>query len=176
MRRSTFGAEKSGHGRKSIFPTGPSIKQSAVARVLGDDMLLEIRQSSGSAAREKGINVEILLRGAERLCEAYAVEGANDKIAAIRQMHQRISSSITEYQDRVSTQQSKLDRHHSGSGYGFDNGDDELNGSNGVDAAPVYTEQDLEAEEAEIRELEAKKKALESRVAGMEKDLGGLLQ
>ena len=139
-------------------------------------MLHEIRRSSGSAARGKGgVNVEVLLQGAERLCEACAVAGANDKIAAIRRRHEQFSSSIADYQERVSTQQTKLDRYHSGSGYGIADADDGQNGINGADAAQVYTEQDMELEEAEIRELEAKKKALEARVAGMEKDLGGLL-
>lgn len=140
-------------------------------------MLQQIRQSSGSAAKGKGsVNVEVLLVGAERLCEAYAVAGASDKITAIRTRHEHISSSIADYQERVLTQQSKLDRYHGGSGFGVDDAEDGMNGGSGVDTAPVYTEQDLEMEQAEIGELEARKKALEARVAGMEKDLGGLLQ
>ncbi len=171
-----LGLDRNGHGRKSVYPTHSSIKQSAVARVLGNDMLHQIRQSGGGAARGKGsVNVEVLLVGAERLCEAYAVAGASNKIAAIRSRHQQISSSITEYQERVLTQQFKLDRYHGGSGYGAD-ADSGVNGSNSADAEPVFTEQDLEMEEAEIGELEARKKALEASVAGMEKDLGGLLQ
>jgi DASH complex subunit Spc34 len=172
-----FAAERSVHGRKSIYPTAPSLKQSAVARVLGTDMLNEIRQSSGSAARSKGgVNVEILLRGAERLCEAYAVDGANDKIAAIRKRYQQISSSIVDCQERVSVQQSKLDRYHSGSGCSVNaNAEIHPDGNHEQDSVPVYTEQDFEMEEAELHELEARKKALEVRVAGMEKDLGGLL-
>lgn len=136
-------------------------------------MLLQIRQSSGSAARGKGtINVEVLLQGAERLSDAYAVAGATDKIAAIRRRHEAISASILDYQERVSAQQSRLDRYHTGSGYGFDEGE---NGFDNSGDTPILTEQDFETEETEVRELEAKKRALETRVAGMEKDLGGLL-
>lgn len=40
----------------------------------------------------------------------------------------------------------------------------------------AITEDDLLAEEQEIRELERKKGALEERVSSMEKDLGGLLR
>lgn len=36
------------------------------------------------------------------------------------------------------------------------------------------TKEDLEKEEEVIRELERKKRALEERVTGMERDLGGL--
>ena len=74
-------------------------------------------------------------------------------------------------------QQSKLNRFNSGSGY--ENVDDELDGM-APESEPVstriLTEADIEAEESEIRELEARKKALEDRVSGMEKDLEGLLR
>lgn len=40
----------------------------------------------------------------------------------------------------------------------------------------LITVEDLEKEEQEIRELERKKRALEDRVSGMERDLGGLLR
>lgn len=49
-------------------------KQSAVARVLGGDMMDEIKKSSNASysslnGRQRGeINVEVLLRGAEKLC------------------------------------------------------------------------------------------------------------
>jgi chromosome segregation ATPase len=134
-------------------------------------MLKEIRQSSGSFARGKAsVNVEILLQGAERLCEAYAVDGATDRIASIRRRYEQISMSIEDYQQRLSFQQSRLDQYQNGSSYGVS--DKEHN----AETTPSYTEEDIEAEEAEVAELEAKKKALEARVAGMEKDLGGLLR
>lgn len=37
------------------------------------------------------------------------------------------------------------------------------------------TDEDIERELMEIRELEFKKRALEERVSGMERDLGGLM-
>lgn len=40
----------------------------------------------------------------------------------------------------------------------------------------LITVEDLEKEEQEIQELERKKGALEDRVSGMERDLGGLLR
>lgn len=170
--------ERSVHGRKSIYATGPPVKQSAVARVLGPDMLYEIRQTSGSASRGKGtVNVEVLLRGAEKLGEVYDVEGASAKISSIRQRHQSLAASVAKYQDLVLQQQSKLNRFNSGSGYA--NLDDEVDGA-APDSEPastkITTEADIEAEEAEIRELEARKKALEDRVSGMDKDLEGLLR
>lgn len=38
------------------------------------------------------------------------------------------------------------------------------------------TAEDLQQEEEEIRALERKKRTLEDRVAGMEKDIGGLMR
>ena len=170
--------ERTTSGRKSIYATGPPVKQSAVARVLGPDMLYEIRQTSGSASRGKGtVNVEVLLRGAEKLCEVYNVEGATEKIASIRHRHASVTSSLSDYQARVLQHQSKLNRFNSGPG--DDNVDDLSEGAvptAGPPARQVFTELDVQAEEAEIRDLEARKKALEERVAGMANDLEGLLR
>ena len=48
--------------------------------------------------------------------------------------------------------------------------------SEDAETITVITREDLEVEEAEIRELERKKKGLEDRVTGMERDLGGLMR
>lgn len=44
------------------------------------------------------------------------------------------------------------------------------------DEEVAVTDEDLRCEEEEIGELERKKKELEDRVSGMERDLGGLLR
>ena len=54
-----------------------------------------------------------------------------------------------------------------------DAGTDETAPKHGGDAIAL-TNEDLQREEEEIRELERKKKGLEERVTGMEKDLSGL--
>lgn len=45
--------------------------QSAVARVLGSDMMEEIKRSVGTSSGESRgeVNIDVLLRGAEILCE-----------------------------------------------------------------------------------------------------------
>ena len=43
-------------------------------------------------------------------------------------------------------------------------------------AEDQITLEDLEREEEEIKELESRKRMLEDRVTGMERDLGGLLR
>ena len=135
-------------------------------------MLSEIRQSS----RGKGVNVEVLLRGAEKLCEAYAVAGVPEKIIAIRKRHHHIATSMEEYEEKVLKQQSKLNRFHSGSGYGLD-ADEDMTTPPTVSSRPsTFSQHDLDAMEVEVVDLEVRKRALEERVVGMEKDLGGLLK
>jgi hypothetical protein len=53
-----------------IYAARNSRNQSAVARVLGTDMMEEIKRSTGSSTRAaRGeINIEVLLKGAEILC------------------------------------------------------------------------------------------------------------
>jgi hypothetical protein len=54
-----------------IYSARNNRNQSAVARVLGTDMMEEIKKSTGSStgANRGEINVEVLLRGAEILCD-----------------------------------------------------------------------------------------------------------
>lgn len=53
-----------------IYSARNSRNQSAIARVLGSDMMEEIKRSSGTLCRESRgeVNIEVLLRGAEILC------------------------------------------------------------------------------------------------------------
>lgn len=53
--------------------------------------------------------------------------------------------------------------------------DDNEKGAQRSDS-PLMTEEDLKREEENIKELEFKKRTLEDRVNGMEKDLGGILR
>ncbi|KIW61647.1 hypothetical protein PV05_01746 [Exophiala xenobiotica] len=157
--------------RKSLFPNAHPVRQSAVTRLLGRDMLQEIRQSSN---KRDGVNVEVLLRGAEKLCDVYAVAGVPEKIRALRNRYQEVAASLSSLEEKVSKQQSQLDRRNKS--FEFDDeAENDLRNTDG-DNTVMLTEQDFQNEENEIRELEAKKKALEERVSGMERDLGGLLR
>ncbi|RMZ85364.1 hypothetical protein DV737_g803, partial [Chaetothyriales sp. CBS 132003] len=157
---------------RSLFSLDPSpappAQQSAVARVLGPDMLADIRRST----RGRGVDVAVLLSGAQKLCEAYAVAGVPQRIRAISTRHQRIAASVEEHEEKVLQLQSKLNRLHAGEAdAGNDDADDAVAGPT-VAARP----HDMDALEAEVAELEARKRRLEERVAGMDADLGGLLQ
>lgn len=164
-----------------MFAVSEPRKQSTVARVLGTDMLQEIQRSNGNARSRNGaaggVNVEVLLTGAERLCAVYPVAGASEKIASLRSRHRNIAESIAHHEDKVAKQQTKLNRINTSSDYGQNAYEDEIeNALPGGKVEKMDTEQDLEAEEQEIQELEEKKRTLEERVSGMEKDLGGLLR
>jgi septal ring factor EnvC (AmiA/AmiB activator) len=163
-----------------MYATSESRKQSAVARVLGPDMLQEIQRSSGNARSRYGaaggVNVEVLLNGAERLCAVYPVAGASEKIASLRSRHRNIADSIAHHEEKVAKQQARLNKVNKASDYVHSYEDEVEKALLDESAEKMATEQDLEAEEQEIRELEAKKRALEERVSGIEKDLGGLLR
>lgn len=148
-------------------------RNKAVAAVLGGDLYQRTRREGMRAKGE--VDVEVLLEGAERLLNVYAIPGANESISHLRRRYEQLRNNIAYHEQRVQKQSEALAGRR---GYG-DVEEDELE----VGGEPAQentfvalSAEDLEAEENEIRELEAKKKALEDRVAGMEKDLGGLMR
>lgn len=71
-RGTTFAAETEKESMASrIYSARGNRNQSAVARVLGSDMMEEIKRSAGTSTRgPRGeVNIEVLLRGAEILCD-----------------------------------------------------------------------------------------------------------
>ena len=105
--------------------------------------------------------------------------GATEKIASLRSRYRQTAESVAIYEEKVSKQQSKLERMNKSSDFGSksqdeDGGYDEEGTHEAVE--PAVTEEDLRLEEQEVKELELKKRTLEERVSGMERDLGGLLR
>lgn len=154
-------------------------KNRAVAAVLGGDLYQKTRRPEN--ARQKGeIDVEALLQGAEKLAGVYPIPGATDRISQLRRRHQQLAANIDHYEERVARQARELERMHKPSG--FEEDDDDLADADlaAEDDDPGFvspmTTEDLIREEEEIRELERKKRGLEDRVTGMERDLGGLMR
>ncbi|KAK5725528.1 hypothetical protein LTR15_003716 [Elasticomyces elasticus] len=150
-------------------------KSKAVAAVLGGDLYRKTRRAEDAGGNRQGIDVEVLLEGAEKLGGVYPIPGAADKIAGLRERHQQLTANISHYEDRVARNAQELQlmsRPSSRGGYR----DDDEEGVEPVVLAegPMMTREDLRREEEEVRELERKKRGLEERVSGMEKDLGGL--
>jgi hypothetical protein len=110
--------------------------------------------------------------------KASPVAGATEKITSLRSRYRHIAESIAIYEDKVSKQQSKLERMNKSSDFGAPPRDEDGDCDEGMQQVleAGMTEEDLRLEEQEIKELEVKKRALEERVTGIEKDLGGLLR
>ena len=99
------------------------------------------------------------------------VAGAQDKIASLRYRNQVISESIAELEERVARNASELES----MSHLHDDDYDELDNASSPSAGVLdVTDADIERELKEIRELERRKRNLEDRVNGMERDLGGL--
>ncbi|KAI9723642.1 MAG: hypothetical protein M1812_000942 [Candelaria pacifica] len=164
-------------------------RNTAVSAILGGDMVEQIRKGggggvgtgmgyTGTETRDRGeVNVEVLLKGAEN-----AIPGVSEKISALRARSDQLTSSIAHYEARVSKQATQLERmnrprHFGGEEEEDDPDDDEINITPVATGGGVeVTEEDLRREQEEIQELEKKKRGLEDRVSGMERDLGGLLR
>ncbi|KAF2173752.1 hypothetical protein M409DRAFT_16026 [Zasmidium cellare ATCC 36951] len=148
-------------------------KSKAVAAVLGGELYQRTRKE-GAAVRQKGeVDVEVLLEGAEKLLGVYPVPGAAERITQLRRRHQQLAANIAHYETVVSQQSAELASMNQPT---YDDDIDEILDDEPTVSAPPMTKEDLEREEAEIQELERKKKTLEDRVTGMERDLGGLMR
>lgn len=170
------------HRRATVYGGPRQPKNKAVAAVLGGDLYARTR--APESTRQKGeIDVEALLHGAEKLAAVYPIAGAGERIAQLRRRHQQLAANIEHYEGRVTLQTRELEKMHRPSGmsdYGDEDEDEIMAEGVEVDekddlAAPM-TKEDLMREEEEIRELERKKRGLEDRVTGMERDLGGLMR
>ncbi|KAJ5772128.1 hypothetical protein N7520_002657 [Penicillium odoratum] len=173
-RGTTFSAESENESMATrIYTARNNRSQSAVARVLGSDMMEEIKRSTGTSTRgPRGeVNIEVLLRGAEILCNVYPVPGAQEKIANLRYRHEMIAESVARLEDRVAKNTAELEQIRSS----YDDEDDFSPAVVTQPDVPGVTDEEIEQELAEIRDLERRKRVLEDRVTGMERDLGGLM-
>lgn len=101
------------------------------------------------------------------------IPGAADQIAQLRQRHGRLEASLRHYEAQIADQAQQLSKLNKPRDYG-DNEDGDIE----VEAPALedFTLEDMRREEEEIAELEKKKKALEDRVSGMEKDISGVMR
>lgn len=140
--------------------------------MLGAELHGQVRKSEGKGE----VDIEVLLRGAEKLNAVYEVRGTTETIRSLRERWRAVGNSVKFYEQKVERQTRDLERMNRGERWesgGEDDVDEDEEGSFGE---PEVTDEDLRREEEEVREMESKKKALEERVKGMERDLGGLLR
>ena len=91
------------------------------------------------------------------------IPGALEKIAGLRERHMRLRSSINYYEELSADQAEQLSKLNKPREFGPTEEDDE---GETEEEQEFYTEEDMRQ-----KELERKKRILEERVAGMEKDL-----
>jgi predicted RNase H-like nuclease (RuvC/YqgF family) len=142
-----------------------------VAAVLGPELHSEVKKTEGKGE----IDIEVLLRGVEKLNAVYEVRGVPERIQTIRSRHGRLRDSVDHYEKKVQRLTRELEGINRGDRWGADDEEDEEAEAEMMEEVEV-TDEDLRREEEEIRELERKKRELEERVSGMERDLGGLLR
>jgi chromosome segregation ATPase len=147
-------------------------RNTAVAAVLGAELHSEVRKTEGKG----DIDIEVLLRGVEKLNNVYAVPGVPERVQSLRTRYGQIMGSLEHYEKKVERQTRELERMNRGEAFDEDEDDEDGEGQMEHDEEIDVTDEDLRREEEEIRELERKKKELEERVSGMERDLGGLLR
>jgi len=158
--------------RSTRGSAGGPRRHTAVAAVLGGDLHAQIvRRGAGDGPAAKGdVDVEVLLHGAEKLCNVYPLPGAAERIPAQRQKYAHQSNTLAYYEAKIAEQQETLGRMNKD--HFADEEDDEEQGGAPAEA---MTEEDLRREEEEVRELDKKKKELQARLRSLDKDLGGLL-
>ncbi|KZF21789.1 DASH complex, subunit Spc34 [Xylona heveae TC161] len=165
-------------------------RNTAVAAVLGGDLVEQIRRGGGggvgsglgydySGGRERSeVNVDVLLKGAEKLCSVYPIPGAAEKIISLRERHAQLRSSIAHYEAQVASQAAQLEKLNRAHALDEDMefSDEPISEAALPSEDFMLTEDEMRQEEQEIRELERKRHGLEDRVSGMARDLGGLLR
>ncbi|KAF2742687.1 DASH complex, subunit Spc34 [Sporormia fimetaria CBS 119925] len=161
-------------------------RNTAVAAVLGTELVEKIRRGGGGGAgsgigyrsfeANKGeVDVETLLEGAEKLLGAYPISGVRERIAALRQRHHRLESSIDYYENRLAEQSVQLNRLNRSREQMADE-EEEADVEPETTAIQYMSKEDLLREEEEVRALEKKKRGLEDRVTSMGRDISGVLR
>lgn len=114
------------------------------------------------------VDVDVLLRGAEKLCGVYEQPGARERIGQLRGKYRAGKSTMAYYEAKVAEQAEQLAKYNRD---WMDDGDEDEE----EEEEEVWTVEDLRREEEEAKEMERKKKELQLRLKAMNKDLGGLM-
>lgn len=168
----------------SHIPTQPSTKarrttvhssrqprSRVVATVLGDQLYSRLQQQSRS-----DVDLSLLLHGAKKLAQIHPVPGVLERISGLQQRAQQLETNIAYYEARLAEQKTEMERMHNPVGvpdHSVDEVEDTLRDKLTLlqTGAPA---DDPAAINNDIQQLEERKKALEDRVSGMDRDLNAL--
>ena len=123
--------------------------------------------------------------GTRLIPDSSPIPGVPERIATLRARYEQLSSSISYQESRVAKQAAELDRIYRPKEFADDEDgvdeDQEVDRESRLSVHALAKESQMDAvdmrqEEEDIKELERKKRGLEDRVSGMERDLGGLLR
>ncbi|KAK1580203.1 DASH complex subunit Spc34 [Colletotrichum navitas] len=165
-----------GSSRSGVGGMGGPRRHTAVSAVLGGDLHAQLRRGERQAASKGGdVDVEILLKGAAKLCSVYALPGALERIPQLRSRYAHQTNTLAYYEAKVAEHQAALERMNKD--HWMNEGDEGQEGEqeDEDEDEDLMTEDDLRAEEEIVRELDKKKRELQARLRTMERDLGGLL-
>ncbi|KAH0441915.1 DASH complex subunit Spc34 [Colletotrichum camelliae] len=147
-------------------------RHTAVSAVLGGDLHDQLRRGERQAASKGGdVDVEVLLKGATKLCGVYALPGALERIPQLRNRYAHQTNTLAYYEAKVVEHQAALERMNKEHWMG----DDEEPEDDEEEDEDIMTEEEYRAEEELVRDLDKKKRELQQRLRAMDKDLGGLL-
>ncbi|EQB58052.1 DASH complex subunit Spc34 [Colletotrichum gloeosporioides Cg-14] len=148
-------------------------RHTAVSAVLGGDLHDQLRRGERQAASKGGdVDVEVLLKGATKLCGVYALPGALERIPQLRNRYAHQTNTLAYYEAKVAEHQAALERMNKDHWMG---NEEEPEDDEDEEDEDMMTEEEYRAEEELVRELDRKKRELQQRLRAMDKDLGGLL-
>lgn len=156
----------------------PRRQNAAVAAVLGGDLHAQIRRGDTGHSEKGDVDVEVLLRGAEKLCGVYALPGALERIPALRNKYAHLCNTMAYYEAKVAEQTGQLESMNRGwidEADALLSDDSDENMEQDGPESDIMTDEELRLEEEEVRELERKKRELQETLRAMDRDLGGLL-
>lgn len=102
------------------------------------------------------------------------VSGAAEKISNLRYRYAQVTDSLEQLDARVAENTAELERINQA--YDKENDFDFAEQQQQQQPETNVTDEDIERELEEIRELERRKRTLEERMTGIDRDIGGLMR
>ncbi|RPA84349.1 DASH complex, subunit Spc34 [Ascobolus immersus RN42] len=156
------------------FSSGGNVgikRNTAMGAYLGGDMERRIRRGTiagGGVLGGTGVDVELLLKGAERLVGVYPIPNAQSRIGKLREQYESLKDSIEHYSQQVDEQTRELEALHEGVAV-----EDVKMEDVGEEGEEEITLAMIEEEQRALAELEEKKLRLEMDMAKYQRYLTG---
>ncbi|POS83732.1 hypothetical protein EPUL_004803 [Erysiphe pulchra] len=136
-------------------------RNTVVATALGMDLQREMKKSEGRINGE--VDVEVLLRGVEKLNAVYSIPGAIEQVQDLRNRFAQVSCTIAQYEGKHDYNDEDKD----------DNVTSQVEDEDTI-LDSMVTDEDILKEENEIKELENRRRELQESINRMDRDLGKL--